>query len=276
MGTEAAIRGTGAQEACALEELEAFLGRFSTLSLDEAKAVQLMKRHDTKFILPQSQLLSFLGLLSAGHRLLEVNSCRCPRYRTLYFDTQDHRLHRSHHNGELPRDKWRQRFYLESGEGFLEKKTKSNRGETQKERLALEGGQMGLDAAQLEWIEERGGGPKGSLLPSLWSRFRRITLVDISCHERLTIDVELGWALPGRLVGECLVPADWLPESRGRCVVELKSREPWRRAACSSALEAMRLQPQSWSKYALGLSMLDPTVKKNLFKSRLGQRARTV
>ena len=90
------------------------LSSFDKISLDEMNGVSLMKRVDTKFILSESQLLKVFSKIQKDYKVLEIDNERLMQYSTLYFDTQNKKCFKEHHNGKLNRYKIRMRKYLVS------------------------------------------------------------------------------------------------------------------------------------------------------------------
>ena len=114
------------------------LNEFSSITLDKMNKIRLMKRIDRKYLLPLSDLPIFLENLKDSYFMQEIDGNRCSQYSTLYYDTPDYMMYRSHQNGKLSRIKIRTREYVDSNLCFLEIKTKSNKGVTQKIRIANE------------------------------------------------------------------------------------------------------------------------------------------
>ena len=112
--------------------LNSLLNAFSPITLEEMKAIRLMNRTDTKYVVTNDILMEILQATVRDYRLQEVNAERHLAYSTLYFDTFDQMFYLMHHNGRKRREKIRMRSYLVSDLTFLEIKDKNNHGRTDK------------------------------------------------------------------------------------------------------------------------------------------------
>ena len=153
------------------------LSSFDKISLDEMNGVSLMKRVDTKFILTESQLLKVFSKIRKEYKVLEIDNERLMQYSTLYFDTQNKKCFKEHHNGKLNRYKIRMRKYLVSDICFLEVKKKNNLGITNKTRRQIKDFETILSSDSKEFIYNS---QINDLLlePALYNNFNRITLVN--------------------------------------------------------------------------------------------------
>ena len=161
------------------------LSSFDKISLDEMNGVSLMKRVDTKFILSESQLLKVFSKIQKDYKVLEIDNERLMQYSTLYFDTQNKKCFKEHHNGKLNRYKIRMRKYLVSDLCFLEVKKKNNLGVTNKTRRQIKDFETILSSGSKEFIYNS---QINDLLlePALYNNFNRITLVNKNYPERVT------------------------------------------------------------------------------------------
>lgn len=227
------------------------------ISLKEMDRVALMNRIDTKFVLGEAQLLELLDAIGSEYRVLEVNGARLSPYVTLYFDTHDRQCYRQHHNRKLNRRKYRMREYLSSGVSFLEVKSKSNKGRTDKRRISIDEIEETLSTNSTEFIESVAG-ETPALEPQLWTNFSRVTLVNRHQAERVTLDWELDFHSPGR------------DASLPRVVIaEVKQETDDRMSPVRKQLRVQGIRPMRISKYCLGSVLLDPTLKQNRFKRKL-------
>ena len=127
---------------------------FNKTTLAEMNSVSLMKRVDTKFILNESQLLEVLSKLYDDYKILEIDQERLMKYSTLYFDSQNKKCFKDHHNGKLNRYKIRMRKYLVSDICFLEIKKKNNLGITNKIRRQIKDFETNLTSESKDFITE--------------------------------------------------------------------------------------------------------------------------
>ena len=118
-------------------QIQEWLGRLSPISLDEMSGIKLMNRTDTKFVTCKRKLAELLELAQGKYFAQQIDGSRIANYRTVYWDTPEHRFYLDHHNGRAPRQKIRVRTYLDSDKTFLEVKTKNNHGRTKKKRITV-------------------------------------------------------------------------------------------------------------------------------------------
>jgi hypothetical protein len=231
--------------------------KLDAISLDEMESVKLMNRTDTKFVFRTELLPGIFDRIGNDYKVLEVNGVRPNRYETLYYDTPDFRLFRLHQNGKANRYKIRYRKYVESDLNFFEIKFKSNKGRTIKDRIKRKEIENEIKETSKEFLEEKTPLLAGSLEPKVWVYYTRITLVNKTEPERLTIDLDLGFKFDGR--------EKWY---NNLVIAELKQS----RAGASPfmrLMKEMRIKEGSMSKYCLGISMIYDHVKKNNFKPKI-------
>ncbi|MBC7695878.1 MAG: polyphosphate polymerase domain-containing protein [Burkholderiales bacterium] len=219
--------------------------------------VKLMDRTDTKFTFNIRNLSSILEAAKVDYRILDVEGNRISRYKTLYFDTQNFKLYNQHHSGKLNRYKIRHRTYLESNLGFLEIKFKNNKGRTLKTRIKE------IDVPDLktgkafDFLKKILPFDPLILLPKLWVNYSRITLVNKTSAERLTLDLNLEFEKDGkkRNLNE-LVIAEVKQDS--------KILSPF-----VAIMKNSHIRQGSISKYCFGVASSFSEVKKNNFKLKL-------
>ena len=115
-------------------QFEDIINNLDSISLEEMDHVILMRRRDTKFVLPVENLKSIVELVREKYRVLEIDEQRIHLYHTLYYDTPLYDMYLNHHNRRLNRYKVRIRRYITSNISFLEVKFKNNKRETIKTR----------------------------------------------------------------------------------------------------------------------------------------------
>lgn len=235
------------------------MDRFNLLNFDkttlaEMNSVSLMKRVDTKFILKESQLLEVLSKLYDDYKILQIDQERLMKYSTLYFDYQNKKCFKDHHNGKLNRYKIRMRKYLVSDICFLEIKKKNNLGVTNKVRRQIKDFETDLTLESKEFISD--SNINNLLLePSLYNNFSRMTLVNKNESERITIDVDLSFRF-----GMDEKKFDKL------VVVEIKQEGKRLNTTINRALKSMSILPTNFSKYCIGISNIIDDIKSNRFK----------
>ena len=142
---------------------------------------------DTKFALPISALPNVLREMSQGYAVVLAGESRAADYRTLYFDSTDHVFFREHCRGRRPRFKVRVRHYIDRKLSYLEIKEKTPNNQTIKARRALPFMETALGSEENRFIDAHNPVASLNLSPSLWTNFRRITLVGEYVEERVTI-----------------------------------------------------------------------------------------
>ncbi len=245
-------------------DIEHIAEAFPPITLDEMKDIRLMNRTDCKYVTNVSTLKRLLELAQGYYYSQEVEGCRVSPYATTYWDTPSdgvrQSMFRCHETGHTPRQKVRVRTYVSSNLSFLEVKKKDNHGKTRKLRIkvpslqAVMDGQVGSDFLLTETglrLEE--------LEPAVGNRFDRLTLVNLGKTERLTIDFDLefyNYTTHERAQMDNIV------------VIELK-----RDGRCSSPilplLRELRIKPSGFSKYCIGASVTNSSLRINRFKKRL-------
>jgi hypothetical protein len=243
------------------------IAHFTPISLAEMDSVKLQNRVDTKYVFAGRDLPALLGEMQEHYRLLHVDGQPGTAYRSLYFDTADHRHFQDHHNKRTFRNKVRFREYIGSGLTFLEVKRKTGGGRTDKARVKVAGIPEQLSPEQQRYIAEATGRDE-VLVPTLWNYFTRYTFVNKARPERLTMDIGLRFADPakGSELGDIVV-------------AELKQERSDRSSPFVRLMRARGIREAGMSKYCVGMIMLDRPVKHNAFKEvllrlhRLRQRA---
>lgn len=227
------------------------------MPLTELKAANLQNRVDTKFTFAETHLIEVLERVRPRYRVVNAFGFTCSRYTTLYFDTPQLAMYLQHHNSVRERFKVRVRSYVDTQASFLEVKRKSNKERTVKTRMPTSfGGPFGAEA--VPFISANSPFDLRELQPVLLNEFWRITLVARAEVERITIDVGLRLTVHER--SESL---------DGLIVAEVKQPKFTSRSAFVQEMRRLHIQPLGFSKYAMGVAMLKPGVKANMFKPRL-------
>lgn len=239
-------------------QLQTYLSPFDTISLEETAAVSLLNRIDSKFLLNFGTLQHLLAELSGAYSIVEIESKRVLPYRTAYYDTDDLLYYHHHHNGKLNRYKFRTREYVSSGTVFNEIKYKNNRGKTHKSRINRDSFSEHLDDEFKTFIEGSLQRTIEPLIPQLDVYYDRITLVDKSYSERMTIDLNLHFDSVTQAI-----PLDEL------VIVELKRDKSSKRSIGQEKLRRLRCKETGFSKYCFGIASTRDNIKKNNFKQKI-------
>lgn len=239
------------------------LADFAPVSLEALRPQASQDRCDTKFLLPQGQLLALLGALRRHYRVLEVGEMRIHRYRTLYFDTAGFDLYRRHQRSPRSALKVRSRQYVDSGRSFFELKRKIGPRRTVKERTETPDIVTELTAAEGAFIAAHARVNTERLKPTIWNRFERITLVSKTSPERVTLDVGVHFNIQ---TGAIRIP--------GVVVGELKQDRVDRTSAFFRHMRSLGSRPTGFSKYCVGAVLLYPQLKRSQARPKLRMLAK--
>ena len=234
------------------------LQQFSAITLEEMSGIKLMNRTDTKFITTMARLEELLVKAQSQYFIQETNGERNMPYFTRYFDTPDCDMYVSHQNGKKTRQKVRVRSYENSALAFIEVKNKNNRGRTKKKRISLEDKDCPFES-YVNFLSEHLAYNPEILLPQIENSFNRITLVNKHKTERLNIDTLL--RLNNKVTGNNML-LDKL------VIIELK-RDGNEYSPIRDIMRDMRIMPQGFSKYCMGMTLTNESLKRNRFKERL-------
>lgn len=239
-----------------MKELD--VNNFTHIKLEEMDRVKLMNRTDTKYWFHIEHLPKLLDAVQDKYYVLNINDQIILPYSTLYYDTAEDKMFVSHHNGKLNRYKIRRRSYMLSGISFLEIKFKNNKGRTIKKRISGKFDVDGFTPQENQFISERSPFSASVLKTALNNNFSRITLVSKSFNERCTIDFNLRFETEEK------------DKSLDNLViVEIKSEGLPSNSPMALALREKRIKTSGFSKYCVGRTLTDETLKRNAFKSKI-------
>lgn len=219
----------------------------------------LCRRVESKFVIPIAATQALVASLASDYVVLPAGAARVASYRSLYFDTEDLAFFHAQRRGYRLRHKVRIRHYPDRLVSFLEIKMRVGDGLTSKARRPRAYGDDAMSADDLRFV--RAHAPVGDDLgPRVRIDYSRITLLNLRCAERVTIDIDL--AVSGGVLG------DWI---RNVAVVEVKQATLDRRSTAMATLRAARWRPGWASKYCIGVACTRPDVR--LTRLREGLRA---
>ena len=252
--------------------MEAIIKTYDPITLDEMSGIKLMNRTDTKFVTTVDRLRLLLTIAHDYYRAQDIDGRRIANYYTAYFDTPDNNMYIVHQNGHAGRQKLRIRSYVDSGQNFLEVKTKNNHGRTKKKRVDM----VGFDPKHPDhgirfmrqdeqfrsydaFLSKHLRYDPTILTEHLENHFRRITLVNKAKTERVTIDTDL-----------CFhnIKTDRNVDLTGLVIIEVK-RDGLQPSPILGLLRELRIKPSGFSKYCMGSALTNPSLKRNNFKERL-------
>jgi len=241
-----------------LENISAILKKFPGISLEEMNEFRLLNRADTKYIFSTNKLADVLEDATGSYKLLAINDLNIIKYRTLYFDMPNLRLYHDHHNGLRSRYKVRFREYSDTGQVFLEVKEKNNRDKTIKERMLVEQIETRLSDQSVDFIEKYAKLDARQLVPTIWTKFSRLTLVNEQFRQRITIDLNISFESKSEI-----------KELPFLIICEVKQDRNVGQNFFDSILKSHRIYPQNMSKYGIGTALLNPDIKQNRFKEKI-------
>ncbi len=227
--------------------------------------VKLMNRTDTKYWFHADRLQELLQSIKDNYFILKINGTAELPYTTTYYDTEESKMYGAHHNGKLNRYKVRRRSYVSSGISFLEVKFKSNKGRTIKKRISAEFGKTSFTSQEHEFLNDQIPFDPACLQPSLINNFTRLTLVNKNFKERCTIDIDLQFQKADKAIAlENLV------------IVEIKSDGSPSNSPLARELRDQRIKTSGFSKYCVGRTVTDPSLKRNAFKHKIRTIEKTI
>ena len=241
-------------------DIASVLLKMRPISLEEVLKASLMRRKDSKYVIDVGLLPSLLESVSDQYRVLEIKDIRAQEYQTFYYDTPDLAMYHMHHRGQVNRHKIRFRKYGSSDSMFLEVKQKNGKGVTVKNRMETGNGEVVIKSTDEEFLSGFVPYQYKNIVHVLENSFNRVTLVNDSQTERITLDYNLQFAKAG---------SEESLEVPGVAIAEIKYGNLLPGSAFHAALRAKRIIPRRISKYCIGMAMLNPQLKQNLFKQKV-------
>ncbi|MDA3867279.1 MAG: polyphosphate polymerase domain-containing protein [Salinivirgaceae bacterium] len=231
---------------------------FQTVGLAEINDARLMNRVDHKFVLNKNQLFKAIPDLYENYFILNITGEYNQHYSSVYFDTYNLAMYYAHHNQRANRYKIRQRTYDTTGDSFLEIKHKDNKGVTNKKRREVSGELTHIPYGFFNFVMSNTCYHPMALQPVMKNEFYRFTLVNKTMTQRVTIDTGLTFFQNESEIS--------LPEL---VVAEIKSTRGNIDTTLFNSLHKQGLRSNGMSKYAIGMAMLNPSLKQNLFKRKI-------
>lgn len=240
-----------------IKSIKEVISNYTPISLEEMSSVSLMKRIDTKYVVPIHKMDTLLKMLSDDYFVFEIENIRYPRYETLYYDTPELDLYKIHHQGKLNRYKIRERRYTESDMSFFEIKFKTNKNDTIKSRISIPTLDGKISGDKHDFLHEISGLNGDNFEPQLWVYYKRITLVSKALNERATIDLELTFEQDEKVIANNEI-----------AIIEAKRDKRTKSTPMLKALKELNIRPGGFSKYCIGLACINPDLKSNNFKDK--------
>jgi hypothetical protein len=241
-------------------DFDTILSQFEPISLEEVDRASLMRRKDNKYIFSFQHLPDLLNMVRVDYRVLEIEGSRTQQYRTLYFDTDGREMYHKHHRGLANRHKVRIRKYGAGDLHFLEVKKKNAKGVTSKKRVQTNGMDQETVMKEEAFLASCSPYAGSAIEPTMENDFHRITLVNQSQTERVTLD--FGLQFTSKESGEQM-------DLPGVAVAEIKYENHLSGSSIHAAMRTFRIRPRRFSKYAIGMAMLHPLLKQNRFRVKV-------
>lgn len=239
--------------------IEAVLSDMQGISLEEVLRASLMRRKDIKYIFDVSLLPGLLEKVKPVYRVLDIQEVRAQEYQTFYYDTPDLDMYHMHHSGRVNRHKVRFRKYGTSNDMFLEVKKKNGKGVTVKNRIKTCNG-VAIRSSEEDFLAEFIPSHYDDIKSVLENSFNRVTLVNEGQTERITLDYNLTF-LSSKTKNKIELP--------GVAIAEIKYGNLLAGSNFHAALRSSGIVPRRISKYCIGMALLNPELKQNLFKEKV-------
>ncbi|MGL1890504.1 MAG: polyphosphate polymerase domain-containing protein [Spirochaetaceae bacterium] len=230
--------------------MNTLLNNFESINLKNMDTVKLMNRKECKYTVSSNSLLTVLNSVLDEYFILEIEGIKIMPYSSVYYDMPDFGLYTSHQNGKQNRYKVRSRTYGLTGQQFLELKFKNNKKRTIKRRVETTGQDSLLD--NMDFLNKHLPFSTEGLEEKIEVKYNRITLVDKSMTERVTVDFNLSYS-----------SGNYDSAHEGLAIIEVKFEGDKRDSKMINKLQEYRIKPLSFSKYCLGISSHYSEVKQN-------------
>lgn len=218
---------------------------------------RLQKRFDRKYLISIEDVTGLLTALRASHGVLMAGERRLARYRTTYFDTEQRRAFHDHRRGRPRRAKVRTRTYVDRDLAVLEVKHRTGRGTTEKARQVRDLQAGALSPDELQWLVDQVDWAR-DITPVASNEFLRLTVLGLDQVERITVDLQVQFALGDRQVG-----------LHNTAVVEIKTPTRGQPSTAVDWLYQRGLRPTGFSKYCAGSVLLDEGLPDHAFRPAL-------
>lgn len=232
---------------------ERALERFPVATADQIAGRDLQRRTEVKFVTGAETALGLLPALSSRYAVMMAGARSVASYRSLYFDTPALDLFHAHRRGRRVRYKVRLRHYLDRRVSTLEVKTRLSDRVSHKVRRSRSYGDSWLGIQDRDFIAAIC--PFGALQEQAWVDYRRVSLLNVTGEERVTIDLDMCMrrgAKEGRLPG--------------LAIIEVKQPVLDRHTAAVAALRALRVREGWASKYCTAVMLTTEGVRAHRFR----------
>lgn len=242
--------------------MQPLLADYRTVTLDETNQLaKMLSRVDNKYVVNNGQIVALLEQIQPDYAVLEIESRNEFQYSSCYYD-DNFCCYLEHHQARRNRLKVRTREYVNSGLKFFEIKLKGLRGRTDKHRTDCDTLIMpriqGEHLAMLNnlYAQNYRKEMPYDFQPALMVGYSRCTLVALQGGERVTIDFDLRFELPGG--------GDAVQIGHDFIIVETKSAQG--RGIADRTLKRLGVRKATrCSKYCIGVNLMGEVTKNNNF-----------
>ncbi|MCG8702018.1 MAG: VTC domain-containing protein, partial [Bacteroidales bacterium] len=134
----------------------------------------------------------------------------------------------------------------------------NNKGETKKSRIETDESFKNIPTKYFDFIADNTKYQPITLRPVLENEFYRFTLTNEKRNQRITVDTQINFWYKNKPLA--------LPNL---AIVEIKSTRDDLDRTIFNLLKESHVHPSSMSKYCIGMAMLQPELKQNLFKRKI-------
>lgn len=222
----------------------------------------LTKSKPSRYVIPLGLLFKFLETVRDHYEVMPLSSELVTLNSMVYYDVPGYRLFRDHMNGKAGRCQVKLKTSPEFQAPVLEVKFRSNKGTTGKHLLTL---QKDLFHFLPDEVKDKfsliTGMSVSDLRPVVGSSSGKFVLLGRMHHERIEVDAEIRFSLPGIGEKELILPL---------AVVRISGNQGQDTLA-TRFFGDLRIRPFSFSRYLLGGSMLLTDQKTNRYKNKILQ-----
>jgi len=241
-------------------QIDNCLTDFSPISRGELKNTKFSKRNNIKYVFSIRKLPEILKDMAPAYQLLYKGENPEPNHTTIYFDTSGFDMYNAHQNGKLTRCKVRYKASQSQKHGHLELKYKNNRKEKHKRKIKFDFNSQNISEIDC-FIKENSPFSAKDLNPQIVINYKRLTFVNIRNGERITCDYQLNISAFDNL--ENSLNLEHL------CVIEIKRANDIKASLLQDILLKHKINLKGLSKYCIGLTAINKTLKSNRFKEKL-------
>lgn len=222
----------------------------------------LTKSRHCRYVIPIGLLYKFLETGRDHYEVMHFGSELTALNSMVYYDVPGYRLFRDHMNGKAGRCQVKLKKSPEIQAPIIEVKFRSNKGVSGKHLMPFQEDLFHLLPEELkDKFIQLTGTSVSELRPVVESSSEKFVLLGRMHHERIEVDAEIRFSLPGSGEKELVLPLAVVRISNNQGQDTLATR----------FFGDHRIRPFSFSRYLLGGSMLLTDQKTNRYKNKILQ-----